>query len=150
MGRPCLLLGTQEKLIVYLAVRGAIPVLDPTRDYALAGGLMSYGTDFRDSYRQCGIYAGRVIRGEKPADLPVQLSTKFEFVVNLKAVKALGLSVPNSNAIAGQRGDRIRVLLCCDCSRPVMAHRVISLPRTNSAALRRTRDRRAAAPCLSE
>ena len=121
MGRPCLLLGTQEKLIVDLAARGAIPVLYPTRDYALAGGLMSYGTDFRDSYRQCGIYAGRVIRGEKPADLPVQLSTKFEFVVSLKAAKALGLSVPNSNAIAGQRGDRIRVLLCCDCSRPLLA-----------------------------
>jgi putative ABC transport system substrate-binding protein len=94
LGRPCLLLGTQEKLIVDLAARGAIPVLYPTRDYALAGGLMSYGTDFRDSYRQCGIYAGRVIRGEKPADLPVQLSTKFEFVVNLKAAKAAGALGP--------------------------------------------------------
>jgi putative tryptophan/tyrosine transport system substrate-binding protein len=82
--------------IVALATRGSIPVLYPMREFAEAGGLMSYATDFADSYRQCGIYAGRIIKGEKPADLPVQRSTKFEFVINLKAASALGLSVPNA------------------------------------------------------
>jgi putative ABC transport system substrate-binding protein len=82
--------------IVALAARGAIPALYPVRDFAVAGGLMSYGTDFADSYRQCGIYAGRIVRGEKPADLPVQRSVKFEFVINLKTAKALKPSVPNA------------------------------------------------------
>src|SRR5262249_33825903 len=82
--------------IVALATRDAIPALYPVRDFAVAGGLISYGTDFADSYRQCGIYIGRIVRGEKPADLPVQRSVKFEFVINLKPAKALGLSVPNA------------------------------------------------------
>ena len=80
--------------IVALAARGAIPALYPVRDFAVAGGLMSYGADFPDSHRQCGIYAGRIVRGEKPADLPVQQSVKFEFVINVKTAKALGVTFP--------------------------------------------------------
>jgi putative ABC transport system substrate-binding protein len=69
-------------------------------DYNLTGGLMSYGTDIADSFRQVGFYAGKVLSGVKPADLPVMQSTKFEFVLNLQTAKALGLDVPSGLLLA--------------------------------------------------
>jgi putative ABC transport system substrate-binding protein len=88
------LFSAQRNQLVTLAARRRVPAIYQTRADAMAGGLISYGTNTPDSYRQIGIYAGRILKGEKPADLPVQQATKIDLVINLKAAKALGLTVP--------------------------------------------------------
>jgi putative tryptophan/tyrosine transport system substrate-binding protein len=88
------LFNSHSEQLAALTVQHSVPSIFPNREFAAAGGLVSYGTNNEDSARLAGIYAGRVLKGEKPADLPVQQSTKVELIINLKTAKALGITVP--------------------------------------------------------
>jgi ABC-type uncharacterized transport system substrate-binding protein len=85
---------SHRELIIALAAQHRLPVVYAYRYFVADGGLVSYGPDFGDQYRQAGRYVDRILKGEKPADLPVQAPTKYELVINLKTAKALGLDVP--------------------------------------------------------
>ncbi|MFL4998915.1 MAG: ABC transporter substrate-binding protein [Xanthobacteraceae bacterium] len=91
---PDALFVTRRVQLITLAARHALPALYHRREFAGGGGLMSYGSDLADQFRQAGIYTGRILKGEKPAEMPVQLPTKFELVVNLQTAKTLGIEVP--------------------------------------------------------
>ena len=87
---------SHEKQLAALTVRHAVPAAFEHRAFTAAGGLLSYGSDITDAYRLTGIYTGRILRGDKPAELPVQQAAKVELYINLKTAKALGLNVPNT------------------------------------------------------
>jgi ABC-type uncharacterized transport system substrate-binding protein len=104
-------------LIITLAARHKLPAVYYERNFVADGGLISYGPDYLDQYRRAAGYVDRILKGEKPADLPVQAPTRFRLVVNLNVAKALGLVVPNCDAAARRRGDRVRL-----ASRSVLLH----------------------------
>ena len=96
---------SRREQIAALALRLAIPAITSVREGAVAGGLLSYGSNFVEGYRQAGIYVGRILKGETPAESPIVQPTKFDLVVNLKTAKALGLTVSRVVPTACRRGD---------------------------------------------
>ena len=97
----------ERKRIVELAGKYRLPAIYPQKEFVDEGGLMSYGADYDDLYRRAAVYVDKILKGAKPADLPVQQATKFEFVINLKAAKQIGLTIPARRARAGESSDQM-------------------------------------------
>jgi putative ABC transport system substrate-binding protein len=93
---PAVYFTSRSEQLAALTVRHAVPAIYHNRRFVVAGGLLSYGAAATDAYRLAGIYTGRVLKGDKPADLPIQQATKVELYINLKTAKALGINVPNT------------------------------------------------------
>jgi putative ABC transport system substrate-binding protein len=93
----------QRKSIIVLAANYKLPAIYPQKEFVEDGGLMSYGTDRRESYRRAAVYVDKILRGVKPADLPVERPMKFEFIVNLKTAKQIGLTVPPNVLVRAQK-----------------------------------------------
>jgi putative ABC transport system substrate-binding protein len=102
---PGPLTGTNRVRIVTLALAAKLPAIYGTRNYIEAGGLISYGPDIAELYRRAADFVDKILRGAKPADIPVEQPTKFDLVINLKTARALGLNVPDKAARARRRGD---------------------------------------------
>ena len=102
LGNP--ILNSQRQQVVELAAKNRLPAMYPRPEFVEAGGLMTYGTNFTDLYRRAATYVDKILKGAKPADLPVEQPKKFEFIVNLKAAKQIGLTIP-PNVLA--RADRV-------------------------------------------
>jgi len=102
------LLGVERIRLNTLALAALLPTMFPQRDFVHSGGLMSYGPNYSDLFRRAGDYVDKILRGAKPADLPVEQPTKFELVINLKTAKALGLTIPESFLARADDGDRMR------------------------------------------
>jgi putative ABC transport system substrate-binding protein len=115
------LFGSRSEQLGRLALHHRVPAIHSFRVFAAAGGLASYGGSFTDSYRQVGVYTGRILKGERPGHLPIQQSTKVELILNVKTAKSLGLGNPDHAARPRRRGDRVAVQPCCICSRPLVA-----------------------------
>ena len=102
------LMGANRKRIAGFAIKSRLPSMYSNKEYVDAGGLMSYGADLADSYRRVANYVDKILKGAKPADLPVEQPTKFELVINLKTAKQIGLTIPQSSAVSGGQGDQVR------------------------------------------
>ena len=97
----------ERKRIAELAAKHRLPAIYPQKEFVEEGGLMFYGADFADLFRRSAYYVDKILKGAKPADLPVQQATKFEFVINLKAAKQIGLTIPVRCARAGESSDQV-------------------------------------------
>ena len=124
---PDVTTAVHRELIVALAVRHRLPAAYSNRYFVASGGLVSYGVDIVDLYRRAASYVDRILKGAKPSDLPVQAPTKFELVVNLKAAKAIGLTIPESFLPASRRGDPWRRCPLLALSRHELSHRTCLL-----------------------